>query len=269
MNKEKSILTETPDLTDHKINYDKILTQVECAEELAEPTTESDYLIARLLETERKYIEDMEIMVTNYVELVETAPIWMPSNLIGHKIRLFGNIEEILKFHKMVFYPELLKNFKNALEITKIIIKHIKMDSFEPYITFGILDKQTKCWRQYFLRFLNKVQKTCGKKFKLEPTEHLAKYQKFLQLIQKEVDQQSSAKVFKEAENKIHLLLVKISNAFGIYDEFQANCYKLPVHLQIEVMNMMNSEFNFDLNKPLLFIVPHYDKSLGYQAPVS
>ena len=267
-------MTDTPDLTYNKTIVRTTLTQLNCdvepAEEvLAKLPTESEYLIACLLEAERKYIENMEIMIKFYVEIVEEAPNWMPNNLIRHKIRLFGNIEEILKFHKMVFYPDLLKNFKSALEITKMIIHHIQRDSFDPYVTFGILDKQTRCWRQHFERFLNKIQTTCGKKFKHEPTEQLAKYQKFLQLIQKEVELQSDVKVFKEAENKIHLLLVKISNAFGIYDEFQANCFRLPVHLQIEVMNMMNREFNFELNKPLLFIVPPHDVLLGYQAPVS
>ncbi|CAO1366496.1 unnamed protein product [Diamesa serratosioi] len=257
--------SEAPQTLHQKEQFTSTETQPKCDVE----TAGSDYLITHLLENERQYIKDMEVMVKCYVDLVESAPKWMPENLIGHKIRLFGNIEEILKFHKMVFYPELLKNHNSALEIAKLIISHIQSDSFDPYITSGILDKQTKCWRQHFQRFLTKVEKTCGKKFKPEPTEHLAKYQKFLQLIQMEVDQQSSAKMFKEAENKIHLLLVKISDAFGIYDEFQGSCHKLPVQLQIQVMNMMNQELNYDLNKPLLFIVPRYDVlSGGYQAPL-
>lgn len=272
--KEQPKLAVTLDINDNETINSTILTKLECdvkpAEEIiAKLPTESEYLIACLLEAERKYIEDMEFMVKNYVEVVEAAPNWMPNNLIGHKIRLFGNIEEVLKFHKMVFYPELLTHFSSALDITKMIINHIQKDSFDPYITYGILDKQTRCLQQHFVGFLHKVQSKCGKRFKHEPTEHLAKYQKFLQLIQKEVEQQPSVKVFKEAESKIHLLLVKISNAFGIYDEIQATCLQLPIHLQIEVMNMMNREFDYKLNKPTFFIVPPYDELLGYQAPVS
>ena len=267
-------LTVDLDLNDNETINSIILTKLESEVEpdeeiLAKLPTESEYLIACLLEAERKYIEDMEIMVTNYVEVVEAAPDWMPNNLIGHKIRLFGNIEENLNFHKMVFYPELLTNFDSALEITKMIINHIQKGSFDFYITYGIIDKQTRSWQQHFVEFLNEVQSTCGKKFRHEPSEHLAKYQKFLQLIQKEVEHQTSFKVFQEAENKIHLLLVKISNAFRIYDELQATCLEVPIPMQIEVMNMMNREFHFLLNKPVLFIVPRYDRELGYQAPVS
>ncbi|CAO1327978.1 unnamed protein product [Diamesa tonsa] len=271
--KRQPKLTVSLDLNDNETINSTILTKLECdvappEEILAKLPTESEYLIACLLESERKYIEDMEIMMTNYVEVVEAAPDWMPNNLIGHKIRLFGNIEEILKFHKMVFYPELLTNFNSALEITKMIINHIQRGSFDFYITYGTIDKQTRCWQQHFVGFMNEVQAKCGKKFKHEPTEHLAKYQKFLQLIQKEVEQQASIKVFQEAENKIHLLLVRISNAFGIYDELQATCLEVPIHLQIEVMNMMNQEFGLTLNKPTLFIVPRSDELLGYQAPL-
>lgn len=249
-----------------------ILTQLECVfkpalEIEANLPTESEYLIARLVEDERKYIEDMEMMVKNYVEVVEAAPIWMPRTLIGHKIRLFGNIEEIFKFHKMVFYPQLLENSDSALKISKIIIIHIIGDAFEPYITFGILHKQIRSWQQQFQVFLDKVQTNCGIKYKYEPNKQLAIYQKFLQLIQKEADQQSSVEVFQKAENKIHLLLVKISNTFKIYYELQSYCLSIPVTFQIELMNMVNQKYGFDLNKPQLFIIPRDDRL--YQEPVS
>lgn len=252
-----------------------ILTQLECdigpaLENEANVPTESEYLIARLVEDERKYIEDMEMMIKNYVEVVDAAPNWMPKTLIGHKIRLFGNIEEILKFHKMVFYPQLLKNTDSALKITKIIIIHIIGDAFEPYITFGILQKQIRSWQKQFQVFLDQVQTNCGIKYKYEPNEQLAKYQKFLQLIQKETDQQSSVKLFQKAENKIHLLLVKISNTSKIYYELQSYCLRIPVKFQIELMNMVNQKYGFDLKKPQLFIIPRYDRLyLAYQEPVS
>ena len=59
--------------------------------------------MAELLETERSYVKDLESAVQCFLIPMRRDPDQVPPPLLGHTDVLFGNVEEILAFHKSIF----------------------------------------------------------------------------------------------------------------------------------------------------------------------
>ncbi|CAH2228407.1 jg20284, partial [Pararge aegeria aegeria] len=67
------------------------------------------FIMAELLQTERAYVKDLETCITCYLREMRTDPAAVPSALQGKEELIFGNIEEIHRFHERVFLRELDK----------------------------------------------------------------------------------------------------------------------------------------------------------------
>ncbi|XP_041986619.1 triple functional domain protein isoform X2 [Aricia agestis] len=68
-----------------------------------------EFIMAELLQTERAYVKDLETCITCYLREMRTDPASVPPALQGKEEVIFGNIEEIHRFHERVFVRELDK----------------------------------------------------------------------------------------------------------------------------------------------------------------
>ncbi|XP_061719490.1 kalirin isoform X1 [Cydia pomonella] len=68
-----------------------------------------EFIMAELLQTERAYVKDLETCITCYLREMRTDPNSVPQALQGKEEIIFGNIEEIHRFHERVFLRELDK----------------------------------------------------------------------------------------------------------------------------------------------------------------
>nr|XP_027201672.1 kalirin-like [Dermatophagoides pteronyssinus] len=70
-----------------------------------------DYIMEELLRTERSYVEDLKLCIDTYLKEFRLANLHqnLPQFLQGKERHLFGNIEQIYKFHKQIFLRELEK----------------------------------------------------------------------------------------------------------------------------------------------------------------
>ncbi|KAL0852358.1 hypothetical protein ABMA28_000559 [Loxostege sticticalis] len=68
-----------------------------------------EFIMAELLQTERAYVKDLETCITCYLREMRTDPGSVPQALQGKEELIFGNIEEIHRFHERVFLRELDK----------------------------------------------------------------------------------------------------------------------------------------------------------------
>ncbi|CAH0716562.1 unnamed protein product, partial [Brenthis ino] len=68
-----------------------------------------EFIMAELLQTERAYVKDLETCITCYLREMRTDPASVPAALQGKEELIFGNIEEIHRFHERVFLRELDK----------------------------------------------------------------------------------------------------------------------------------------------------------------
>nr|XP_032526411.1 triple functional domain protein isoform X1 [Danaus plexippus plexippus] len=68
-----------------------------------------EFIMAELLQTERAYVKDLETCITCYLREMRTDPASVPTALQGKEELIFGNIEEIHRFHERVFLRELDK----------------------------------------------------------------------------------------------------------------------------------------------------------------
>ena len=68
-----------------------------------------EFIMAELLDTERSYVKDLELTVKCFKRPLEGGGADVPHQLRGKSDIIFGNIEEILFFHKSTFLKELEK----------------------------------------------------------------------------------------------------------------------------------------------------------------
>ena len=62
-----------------------------------------EFIIAELLETERSYVKDLDSTVHCFLLPMRRDPDQVPGPLKAKEDLIFGNIEEILQFHKSIF----------------------------------------------------------------------------------------------------------------------------------------------------------------------
>ncbi len=75
----------------------------ELNEEKRRSARRREFIMAELLETERSYVKDLESAVHCFLLPMRRDPEQVPSALKGTEDVIFGNVEEILQFHKTIF----------------------------------------------------------------------------------------------------------------------------------------------------------------------
>ena len=72
------------------------------------------YIIQELVDTERDYVKDLGLIVSDYKETVTAGPV--PDGLSGKERVVFGNIEQIYEWHRDTFLPAIEKCIETAAE---------------------------------------------------------------------------------------------------------------------------------------------------------
>ena len=67
------------------------------------------FIMAELLQTERTYVKDLETCIRCFLEETRNSKNSAPPGLLGRESIIFGNMEEIYRFHCDVFLRELEK----------------------------------------------------------------------------------------------------------------------------------------------------------------
>lgn len=80
-----------------------------------------DVVWKELMQTERDYIMDLEVVVKQYIQNFSASST--PRDVRDVQSALFGNIEELYEFHKGMFYPELQKIDGSPEIVGALIIK--------------------------------------------------------------------------------------------------------------------------------------------------
>lgn len=99
-------------------------------------------IIKELLENEQSYVDSLERGIKNYVGALDKSDI--PKTLRGQKFRIFGNVENIYKFHKFEFLPKLIECNENVSEIADTFISYLQKDYFYGYVLYAINSKKSE-----------------------------------------------------------------------------------------------------------------------------
>ena len=87
-----------------------------------------------LIETEKDYVNDLECIINGYLKEFAHAGNKIPADLHGKKKIIFGNIEQIYKFHRYDFLCELESSKDQPSLVGGVFI--MKSSEFEMYATY-------------------------------------------------------------------------------------------------------------------------------------
>jgi hypothetical protein len=80
--------------------------------------------------------------IKNYYEKMDTEIL--PRQLMGQKFRIFGNIENIYRFHKEEFLPKLAECNEDIELISETFTYFIQNDYFYGYVLYAINSKKSE-----------------------------------------------------------------------------------------------------------------------------
>lgn len=80
----------------------------EISEEKRRSQRKKEFIMTELLQTERTYVKDLEIVIETFLKEMKSGSN-VPKKLVGKENVVFGNIEDIYTFHKEIFLKELEK----------------------------------------------------------------------------------------------------------------------------------------------------------------
>ncbi|XP_040567429.1 triple functional domain protein isoform X3 [Lepeophtheirus salmonis] len=119
-----------------KFLKDDLKQMKELNEEKRKSARRKEFIMAELLETERSYVKDLETAISSFLGPMKTSPDSVPGPLKGKEDIIFGNVEEILGFHKSIFLKELEKYESMPEDVGHCFVTWaLKFDSYVTYCT--------------------------------------------------------------------------------------------------------------------------------------
>ena len=121
-------------------NNDTCFQEIRGFKELNEEKRRSarrrEFIMAELLETERSYVKDLEAASHCFLLPMKSNPESVPDPLKGQESVIFGNLEEILQFHKSIFLKALEKYEAMPEDVGHAFVTWApKFDSYVKYCT--------------------------------------------------------------------------------------------------------------------------------------
>ena len=167
-----------------KSNLQEIREIKELNEEKRRSARRREFIMAELLETERSYVKDLESAVHCFLLPMKSDPNSVPGPLKGQESVIFGNVEEILQFHKSIFLIALEKYEAMPEDVGHAFVTWApKFDSYVKYCTNK--PHSTQLLVQHGGQYFENLQR----KFQLEhpiaaylikPVQRITKYQLLL-----------------------------------------------------------------------------------------
>lgn len=193
----------------------------EINEEKRKSARRKEFIMAELLQTERAYVKDVETCIKVFLYELRNGNN-VPNSLIDKEPAIFGNLEEIYKFHNEIFLKELEKYETMAEDVGHCFVTWAS--KFDMYV-FYCQNKPTS--NTTMIQFGGNYFEEVQRKYKLEhalpaflikPVQRITKYQLLLKDLQSCCDEgrgeikdglEVMLNVPKKANDVMHLSLLE------------------------------------------------------------
>uniref|UniRef100_A0A336L0L3 CSON003029 protein n=1 Tax=Culicoides sonorensis TaxID=179676 RepID=A0A336L0L3_CULSO len=193
----------------------------EMNEEKRKSARRKEFIMAELLQTERAYVKDLETCIKVFLYELRNGNN-VPNSLIDKEPAIFGNLEEIYKFHNEIFLRELEKYETMAEDVGHCFVTWAS--KFDMYV-FYCQNKPTS--NTTMIQFGGNYFEEVQRKYKLEhalpaylikPVQRITKYQLLLKDLQSCCDEgrgeikdglEVMLNVPKKANDVMHLSLLE------------------------------------------------------------
>lgn len=108
-----------------------------------------EQVMTELIETEKDYVDDLECIINGYIKQFEQAGNKIPAELHGKKTVIFGNIEQIYRFHCYDFLSELEANKDQPSQVGGLFFT--KSTEFEMYATYCKNQPSSEALRMHYI----------------------------------------------------------------------------------------------------------------------
>ena len=215
-----SFSSETSSTTtaDHDLKQIKELN-----EEKRRSARRKEFILAELLETERTYVKDLETAVNCFLKpMLVNNGHGVPPQLRGKEDIIFGNVEEILSFHKSIFLKELEKYETMPEDVGHCFVTWAqRFDSYVDYCTNK--PHSTQLLVQHGGAYFEGLQRRFGLEhpiaaYLIKPVQRITKYQLLLKDLLSCCDQEQGElkeglevclNVPKKANDALHLSMLE------------------------------------------------------------
>ncbi|EDO32328.1 predicted protein, partial [Nematostella vectensis] len=147
-------------------------------------------IMAELVTTEKDYVRDLDHIVRGYLHEFERAAGKIPIELFDQRETIFGNIEEILEFHRCDFLEELNKCSETPKSVGKVFTE--RRGEFEKYALYCKNKPASEALQQQLINvpYIRECQANLGHKlpltaYLLKPVQRITKYQLLLREMMK------------------------------------------------------------------------------------
>ena len=203
---------------------DNDLKQIkELNEEKRRSARRKEFILAELLETERTYVKDLETAVNCFLKpMLVNNGHGVPAALRGKEDIIFGNVEEILSFHKSIFLKELEKYETMPEDVGHCFVTWAqRFDSYVDYCTNK--PNSTQILVQHGGAYFEGLQRRFGLEhpiaaYLIKPVQRITKYQLLLNALLSCCDQDMGElkeglevclNVPKKANDALHLSMLE------------------------------------------------------------
>ena len=195
----------------------------ELNEEKRRSARRRDFIMTELLETERSYVKDLESAMHCFLLPMRANPEAVPGPLQGQEAVIFGNVEEILQFHKSIFLKALEKYESMPEDVGHAFVTWApKFDSYVKYCTNK--PQSTNLLVQHGGQYFENLQRKYALEhpiaaYLIKPVQRITKYQLLLKdLLSCSSDQEAGEikeglevclSVPKKANDALHLSMLE------------------------------------------------------------
>lgn len=225
--------------------------------------------ITKLHKLEHEYVNDMQFVMDNYVEVVDDSIHWKQKEYRWQKQQLFGNLRKIYKFHKYNFQPRLVGCGDDIKKLAQLFISSIDYGSFYCYVNHAIVEKSAARWRRLYRKIFDQFYEKCGKGIRFHPMEHLLEYKVILHDISIELHKAFDTNfrlivAMFAAENSLQQLIDQYMNGSFVDSIVEVREVSINAHIELKAMTEGKIEEATDL-----FLIPNQDCFYGYRQPVN
>lgn len=184
--------------------------------------TRKEFVMAELLTTERTYVQDLETCIRVYLKGFRDAGQNIPPGIKNKESILFGNIEEIYRFHKNTFLKELEKYEAMPEDVGHCFVTWAK--SFDVYVEYcRNKPESNQLIVQHSGQFFDELQKNYQvmhpvSAYLIKPVQRITKYQLLLKDLLQSCDESGQNEIKdglevmmsvpKKANDALHLSLL-------------------------------------------------------------
>ena len=238
----------------------------------AEKPTNLQRTVLELIHTEETYIHNLEHGIKNFVQIIKDGGVEVPTSLHHQANRLFGNIDDILKFNKN-FFHRLIKCGKNVRAIAELFTNLIQDEYFYCYVVYNVNYKNVELMITTYLDFFKKTfnGRLGIESFLIQPVQRLPRYQLILCAMIKELSKdltntdKTSLAACCIAEKNMQRLLTRCNEGMMIHDIVETR----EVSVQLGILATMQTDHGLSQEEPELLLIPRACSYFPMRRPVS